>query len=189
MRLRGKLGLFAAAVAASMGLASPASATNIYPFEDLGQAVAEAITSFTLYSQGQIGLAGTVQDFRSPGGISLRSSITFYGLGLAAALRYERIGGRHGGVFALGGQLRPLGLLENRLYRRLDPFVSLGGEIGGDEASVRGSGVVGVGCDLALFDRKDGPALTLEYQIRPLRYPDDTPLHLLHVGAAFRSVF
>ncbi|WP_437989780.1 hypothetical protein [Sorangium sp. So ce145] len=48
----------------------------------------------------------------------------------------------------------------------------------------------GAGLDFVLFPEEDAqPALVLEYQLRPLRTPSDTPLQILHLGAAMRGVF
>ena len=144
----------------------------------------------SFWSQGEIGAAGAITDWQHPGGASLRASFSIRGVGFATALRYERIVGAHGGVFALGARFRPLAFAHIDLYRRIDPFLGLGGEIGGDERGVRAAGTVSGGFDFALFtDSKGHPALTFEYELRPLKHPSSTPLQILHVGGAFRSVF
>jgi len=182
--------LAAASASAALLIPAAASASDPSGMSALGPAIVEALNEFTLYSQAQFGLAGALGDWAHPGGMSLRTSISFVGFGAAAALRYERISGRHGAALALGGQLRLLGALEMKLYQSIDPFVSLGGEIGGDSDAIRASGYLGAGCDVALFPSHEfHPALVFEYQIRPLRTPSDMPLQLLHLGAAIRSVF
>jgi len=183
----------AAATSVALTFLAPAAASASDPaaaFDSLGVAVIEALTKMTFYSQGQIGAAAAVSDWGQPGGVSLRASMSLFGIGGAAAIRFERVGGRDGGVLALGGQLRPFGLLKMKIYRRIDPFISLGGEVGGERDLFRASGYVGAGLDVALFpDEEPHPAFVLEYQIRPLRTPSDTPLQLLHLGAAMRGVF
>ncbi len=144
----------------------------------------------TFYSQAQLGLSGALADWERPGGVSLRASMSFFGFGAAGSLRFESAGAQRSGALGLGAQLRPLGLMQTKLYRYIDPFVSLGGEIGGGDGGLRAAGYVGAGCDVALFpDEELHPALVLEYQVRPLRTPSDMPAQLLEVGAAIRSVF
>jgi hypothetical protein len=183
----------AAATCAVIALLAPAAASASDPaagFSALGPAVVEALKELTFYGQGQIGAAAAVSDWGQPGGVSLRASMSVIGVGIAGAIRYERVGGRDGVALALAGQLRPFGLLEMKVYRRIDPFISLGGEVGGERERLRALGYIGAGIDLALFPDEDPhPALVLEYQIRPLRAPSDTPLQILHVGAAMRGVF
>jgi hypothetical protein len=181
----------AASAALILLVSSAASASDSAPgFSGLGSAVVEALNEMTFYSQGQIGAAAAVSDWSQPGGVSLRASVSLLGIGVAAAVRFERVGGRDGGVLALGGQLRPFGLLKMKIYRRLDPFISLGGEIGSESDLLRAAGYVGAGMDIALFPDEDPhPAFVLEYQLRPLRTPSDTPLQILHLGAAMRGVF
>jgi hypothetical protein len=183
----------AAAASAALTLLAPAAASASDPaaaLGALGAAVVEALSEMTFYSQGQIGAAAAVSDWGQPGGVSLRASMSLFGIGVAGAIRYERVGGRDGGGLALGGQLRPLGLLEMKIYRRIDPFLSLGAEVGGERDLFRASGYVGAGLDVALFPDEDPhPAFVLEYQLRPLRTPSDTPLQILHLGAAMRGVF
>lgn len=185
--------LVVAIASAAFALLAPATASASDPaagFGGLGSAVVEALNDLNFYSQGQIGAAAAVSDWEQPGGVSLRASMSILGIGAAAAIRYERVGGRGGGVLALGGQLRPLGLLKMNIYRRIDPFVSLGGEIGGERDALRACGYIGAGLDLALFPDEDPhPAFVLEYQLRPLRTPSDTPLQIVHLGAAMRGVF
>ena len=154
------------------------------------EATAEALRDLRFWSQGEIGAAGALTDWQHPGGASLRASFSIRGVGFATALRYERIADAHGGVFALGARFRPLAFAHVDLYRRIDPFLGLGGEIGGDEKGFRAAGTVSGGFDLALFtDSKGHPALTFEYELRPLKHPSSTPLQILHIGGAFRSVF
>lgn len=191
-RLPAGSSLAAAASAALILLASSAaSASDSAPaFSALGSAVVEGLKEMTFYSQAQIGAAAAVSDWSQPGGVSLRASLTVFGIGAAAAIRLERVGGRDGGVLALGGQLRPFGLLKMKIYRQIDPFISLGGEIGGENDLLRAAGYVGAGLDIPLFPDEDPhPAFVLEYQLRPFRTPSDTPLQILHLGAAMRGVF
>jgi hypothetical protein len=182
----------AAAAALSLLLTSTAARADAgMSFGPIVEATAEALREMRFWSQGEIGAAGAITDWHHPGGVSLRGSISLEGFGLATALRYERIAGAHGGVFALGGRFRPLAFAHVDLYRRFDPFLGIGGEIGGDQAGFRAAGTVSGGFDLALFGDtpKMHPALTFEYELRPLRFPSATPLQILHIGGAFRGVF
>jgi hypothetical protein len=179
------------AAAAFFLLPASASASSSAEFSALGPAVAESLKEFSLSSQGQIGLAGALSDWKHPGGVSLRSSVSFFGFGLGGALRYERVNERHGATLGIAGHFRPLGLLGTRLYRFLDPYVSLGIEAGaGEREWFRAAAYVGLGLDVGLFPSlKTHPALVLEYQVRPFRTPSDMPLQVLHIGGAVRTVF
>lgn len=169
---------------------SPSAARAHDPLNGLGPAIVEALNEMTFYSQAQLGLTGALADWERPGGMSLRASMSFFGIGAAGSLRFEPDGSSTSGSLGLGGQLRPLGLAQTKLYRDIDPFVSLGGEIGGGDDGLRAAGYVGAGCDVALFPAEEfHPVFVLEYQVRPLRTSPDMPAQLLHVGAAMRSVF
>jgi hypothetical protein len=109
------------------------------------------------------------------------------GIGLAAALRYEHVAGVSGADLSIAAQLRPLALAESRVYRIFDPFMTLGGELGG--GGVRGALVAGGGFDLSLFPGlATHPAITVDYQVRPLRAPADLPLQMFQVGPTLRWV-
>ena len=182
--------LAATAALALLLAESPARADGWTSFSPLAEATAEALKDLRFWSQGEIGAAGAITDWQHPGGVSLRAAFSIRGVGFATALRYERIDGAHGGVVALGARFRPLAFAHVDLYRRFDPFLGLGGEIGGDEKGFRAAGTVSGGFDLALFTESKGhPALTFEYELRPLKLPSSTPFQILHLGGAFRSVF
>lgn len=183
--------LGAATVAAALLSPAAASASDSAPaFTALGSAVVEALNELRFWGQAQIGAAGAISDWAEPGGVSLRASMSVRGIGLAGALRYEQVEGRDGGVLALGGQFRPLAFAQMTAYERIDPFLSLGGEVGGERDALRADLYAGAGLDFVLFPEEDAqPALVLEYQLRPLRTPSDTPLQILHLGAAMRGVF
>lgn len=183
--------VLSAAAALSLFLASaPARADAGMSLGPIIEATAEALRDLRFWSQGEIGAAGALSDWHHPGGVSLRASLSIEGFGVAAALRYERIAAAHGGVLALGGRFRPLAFAHVDRYRHFDPFIGIGGEIGGDQAGFRAAGTVSGGFDLALFDDpKMHPALTFEYELRPLKFPSATPLQILHIGGAFRGVF
>jgi len=193
LRARSPTRRILAAAATFAVLLCPAAASASDPaaaFTGLGSAIVQALNELRFWGQAQIGTAAAISDWKDPGGVSLRGSMSIKGFGLAAALRYERVGGRDGGVLALGGQLRPLALLEIKAYERIDPFLSLGGELGGEHDGIRACAYAGAGLDFALFPHHDAqPTLVLEYQLRPLRAPSDTPLQILHLGAAMRGVF
>lgn len=181
----------AVTVAAALLAPAAASASKSAPaFTGLGSAIVEALNALRFWGQAQIGAAAAISDWEHPGGVSLRASMSVRGIGLAGAIRYEQVEGRGGGVLALGGQLRPLAFAHMTTYERVDPFLSVGGEIGGEQDALRAGLYVGAGLDFALFPEEDAqPTLVLEYQLRPLRAPSDTPLQILHLGAAMRGVF
>jgi hypothetical protein len=140
------------------------------------------------YTQAHVGTAAALADWKHPGGIALRGGFSLLGLGLAAALRFERVAGAPGTELSLAAQLRPLALAESRVYRIFDPFVSLGGELGGG-GGARGAMVTGGGFDIALFPGlATHPAITVDYQVRPLRTPADLPRQLFQVGPTLRWV-
>ncbi|WP_437275336.1 hypothetical protein WME90_29290 [Sorangium sp. So ce375] len=183
--------LGAAIVAAALVSPAVASASDSAPaFTGLGSAVVEALNELRFWGQAQIGAAAAISDWEDPGGVSLRASMSVRGIGLAGAIRYEQVEGRGGGVLALGGQLRPLALAKMTAYERIDPFLSLGGELGSERSAFRADLYAGAGLDFSLFPEEDAqPTLVVEYQLRPLRTPSDTPLQILHLGAAMRGVF
>ncbi|WP_437739991.1 hypothetical protein WMF39_30245 [Sorangium sp. So ce1504] len=180
-----------ATMAAALVSPAAASASDSAPaFTGMGSAVVEALNELRFWGQAQIGATGAISDWEEPGGVGLRASMSVRGIGLAGALRYEQVEGRGGGVLALGGQLRPLAFAQMTAYERIDPFLSLGGEVGGERDALRADLYAGAGLDFVLFPEEDAqPALVLEYQLRPLRTPSDTPLQILHLGAAMRGVF
>ena len=77
----------AAAASAALTLLAPAAASASDPAAALGAlhtAVMEALAELTFYSQTQIGAAAAVSDWGQPGGVSLRASMSLFGIGSPA---------------------------------------------------------------------------------------------------------
>ncbi len=178
-----------------LAVLAPVEARASESMPGLGEAIVQAMNDFSLNSQFQIGAAGVMTGGPRFGGTELRATLTMVGIGGSLGGRFETY--PHGGQGGLGFvdlQLRPVGAL-SQFYRILDPYLSVGGELGGGSRGLRAAQTLGVGLDIGLFGGKKSnpsgmhPAITLRYQFRTVQTPDDLPSHLVHLGASFRTVF
>lgn len=174
--------------------AGPAAEPLVDALAGLGRAAAAALSNLYFFAQMQAGAHTTVADGEHHGGFGVHAGATVVGVGGSAAVRYERalradgLDVRRGLLLALAPELRPVALAMSPLHRYVDPYVSLGAEIGGNEVGFRASGYGVLGVDLGPFGSEPlHPALTVQYQFRAFQTPGDFPRHLLHVGAALRA--
>ncbi|WP_437668715.1 hypothetical protein [Sorangium sp. So ce131] len=180
----------------ALGIAlAPAEARAHTPsWTGLAEELAEALAEMNFHSQLQVGVAAMLASGLRPGGMELRGTVNVHGFGASVGARYEPYPSGVGVLASLGLELRPLALAEINFFRALDPYVWVGGEIGGGSRGFRLAQDVGLGLDIGLFSRVDSnrenlhPALTLRYQYRAVQTPDDLPSHLLHIGGALRIV-
>ena len=139
------------------------------------------------YGQAEIGAFVALDDFSHFGGLGVKSTMSLAGIGIALGARWEHdpAGG------ALGfteGQLRPFSLAEWRLYRIVDPYLALGGELGDSTGGFRAAIYGAAGVDVALWPSEVHPALSLEYQRRLKQTPNDFSDQALWLGLSLRTI-
>lgn len=186
------------AVVAGTLVAAPnvAHASESAPqFGGVLRAAAQAIANLYFYSQVQIGSAAVVADAQRPGGMSVRGSLSVVGLGAQGWFRYEQDllaptqSVRRGALGGAAFEFRPVPFAQSRWHRFVDPHVAAGFELGGGAGAFRATSSIAAGLDIGLMPWLDEhPALTLQYQWRPLQTPDDYATHLLQFGMAWRIV-
>lgn len=141
--------------------------------------------------QVNLGLYGAITlDDTQFGGVELNGAVSIYGAGAAVGLGYEQYdvpGTRyHGGVIPVAAQLRFLTLIDDAVYRWVDPHIDLGWMLGGgalnDEAAFRGSLFVGFGIDFLTL-----AMLSVQYRFQMVQTPDTMPAHLLMIGIGARQ--
>lgn len=176
--------------AGALLLASGSAWAEPDPITEMGRAAAEALQRFTLWGSLEAGAAAAMTPRGRPAGPMVRASISATGIGLRVAVRDEPVGAGRVRLGQAALELRPLAMMEVPLYTHVDPFVAVGGEAGGG-AGFFGAAYVGGGITLAPYLNHEGvgPALTLEYDHRVVKTPDETQRGVLVLGTALRGSF
>ena len=114
------------------------------------------------YAQAQLTMLGSMAlDDPCFCGLELFADVSMMGLGLAVGVGFEQMqidedDDLHPGGYVLAElQTRPLGTFELDLYEWFDPFIGLGGRLGGvavdDSAELRATFYVGTGVDVRVL--------------------------------------
>jgi hypothetical protein len=126
--------------------------------------------------------------------VELQLNGSLEGLGLEVGYGYERITRTdqevaHGGYVRAGLQWRPLRTAAEeveRVYRYVDPYLSIGGLLGGlryqEDSYFRALAYVGTGLDIGLRSDSQGAVLRVGYRYTLAQRPDWAGQHLLVIG-------
>ena len=128
------------------------------------------------------------------GGIETRGALSLMSVGTAVSAGFERVtdhpgGILYGGYIGLAPQWRPVALIDKHIFPYFDPYIELGGRVGGigsgDDVFFRAALITGAGIDIGFAEDEFHPMLTIGYRLEPLRHPDDLD-HVLLIGAGVR---
>lgn len=143
-----------------------------------------------LYSQIQLGLTTSVFEKSRFGSTMLRGAASFYGVGLALEIGYQRDNDHDSLVHVLGLEFRPLATAQTEAFKYFDPYVGFAAELGVGTPGLWVDGRASAGFDVNLIGSEDvHPALTARYDYRVFDTTSEFARHGIHVGIAVRAAF
>ena len=146
--------------------------------------------------QAQISVRAAMSPRAELGLVSLNADFSLSGIGIRLGYGYEHLVATgvvpaHGGFFELGLQWRPVQSFTETAYRMIDPFIALGGLVGGanqdGEGLFRGAALLDVGVDIALSAKRGHPVLHVGYRYHLAQVPEWAPAHLFTFGLGWRG--